>query len=339
VTGIDPAERGSDRMPDAGAPPPSSASWRPLVLKVAASAVLLIFLVRGLDFGRAVEMLGAVNPWPMVLAVLILVTVPAVSIPRWHAILRCLGHTLPLSVITRALYVGAFFNQFLPSSIGGDAWRIWFCTRAGVPLGIATNSVLIERLVGLLAVLLCFCLTFPILLDRVGADPVRWLLWLLFASCFGAILGLAFIAITARRLERYRPFRPLAALGLALASVARSSDVPLLLWSGILGQLVAIVAFYLICHAVGAPLSFIACAATLPPGLLVALIPISLGGWGIREGALVVLLRFYDISPEQALIVSSLFGLSLLAASAPGFLVWLGQPPPQSTKTGAARQQ
>jgi glycosyltransferase 2 family protein len=281
-------------------------------------------------------MLGAADPWLMALAVLVLVAVPAVSIPRWRAILRRLGHALPLSLITRSLYIGAFFNQFLPSSIGGDAWRIWFCTRAGVPLGIATSSVLIERLVGLLAVLLCFCLTFPILLGRVGDDPVRWLLWLLFASCFGAILGLTVIAIAARKLERFRPLRPLAALGFALASVARSSDVPLLIWSGILGQLVAIVAFYLICRSVGAPLSFIACAVTLPPGLLVALIPVSLGGWGIREGALIVLLGFYDISPEQALVVSALFGLSLLAASTPGFLVWLGQPPPESTKNGPA---
>jgi uncharacterized membrane protein YbhN (UPF0104 family) len=339
VTGIGPAESASGPKPAPGAPPPSGRSRWSLVFKVAASAVLLGFLVRGLDFTRAVELLGAVDPWLLALAVLVLVAVPAVSVPRWRAILRCLGHALPLSVIARALYIGAFFNQVLPSSIGGDAWRIWFCTRAGVPLGTATNSVLIERLVGLLAVLLCFCLTFPLLLGRVGDDPVRWLLWLIFASCFAAVLGLAFIAISASRLERFRPFRPLAALGVAVASVARSSDVPLLLWTGILGQLVAIIAFYLINLSVGVPLSFIDCATTLPPGLLVALVPISLGGWGVREGALIVLLSFYDIRPEQALVVSSLFGLSLLAASTPGLLVWLGQPPPVSTNTGAAQQQ
>jgi uncharacterized membrane protein YbhN (UPF0104 family) len=308
------------------------------VFKVAASAVLLGLLVRSLDFSRAVEVLRAVDPWLLALAVLVLVAVPAVSVPRWRAILRCLGHALPLAVITRALYIGAFFNQVLPSSIGGDAWRIWFCTRAGVPLGVATNSVLIERLVGLLAVLLCFCVTFPLLLGRVGDDPVRWLLWLIFAACAAAILGLAFIALTAPRLERFRLLRPLAALGLALASVGRSSDVPLLLWTGILGQFVAILAFYLINLSASVPLTFIDCAATLPPGLLVALLPISLGGWGIREGALIVLLSFYGITPEQALVVSTLFGLSLLTASLPGFLVWLAQPPPAPTSTGATGQ-
>jgi len=337
VTGIGPAENGSGRAA-ASSPPPSGRSRWSLVFKVAASAVLLGLLIRGLDFTRAIEVLRAVDPWLLALAVLVLLAVPAVSVPRWYAILRRLGHSLPLGVITRALYIGAFFNQVLPSSIGGDAWRIWFCTRAGVPLGTATNSVLIERLVGLLAVLLCFCLTFPLLLGRVGDNPVRWLLWLIFAACSAAILGLALIAIAAPRLERFRLLRPLAALGLALASVARSSDVPLLLWTGILGQLVAITAFYVINLSVGVPLSFVDCAATLPPGLLVALVPISLGGWGIREGALILLLSFYDIGPEQALVVSTLFGLSLLAASTPGFLVWLSQPTPASTNTGAAPQ-
>jgi uncharacterized membrane protein YbhN (UPF0104 family) len=320
VTGIGPAESASGPKPAPGAPPPSGRSRWSLVFKVAASAVLLGFLVRGLDFTRAVELLGAVDPWLLALAVLVLVAVPAVSVPRWRAILRRLGHALPLGLITRALYIGAF------------------CTRAGVPLGVATNSVLIERLVGLLAVLLCFCLTFPLLLGRVGDDPVRWLLWLIFAACSAVMLGLAVIAIAASRLERFRLLRPMAALGFALASVARSSDVPLLIWTGILGQLVAILAFYLINLSVGVPLSFIDCAATLPPGLLVALVPISLGGWGIREGALIVLLSFYGITGEQALVVSTLFGLSLLTASTPGFLVWLGQAPPASTGTGAAQQ-
>jgi uncharacterized membrane protein YbhN (UPF0104 family) len=303
-----------------------SGSSRATLLKIVISVLLLGFLVHKVDFVKAADILKAIDPWLAGLATLVLVAVPAVSIPRWQAILACLGHALPTIVIARALYIGAFFNQVLPSSIGGDGWRIWFCTRAGVPLGAAANSVLIERLVGLLAVLFCFGLTFPILLQRVGDDPVRWLLWLMLASCLGAVLGLAFVALAARRLERIRLLRPLASLGLALSSVARSSQVALLLWTGVLGQLVAIIAFFLVSQSVGAPLSLIDCAVTLAPGLLVALIPVSLGGWGMREGAFVVLLDFYGVQPEQSLIVSILFGLALLVASLPGLMLWLGQP-------------
>ena len=76
----------------------------------------------------------------------------------------------------------------------------------------------------------------------------------------------------------------------------------------------------------GAPLSFVDCAVTLAPGLLVALVPVSLGGWGVREGAFVVLLGFYGVAPEQSLIVSVLFGIALFLASLPGLVLWLGHP-------------
>jgi uncharacterized membrane protein YbhN (UPF0104 family) len=297
-----------------------------MLLKVVLSALLLGLLVHSVDFAKLSAILRAVNAWLAGLAVLVLLAVPAVSIPRWRAILTSLGHVLPTATIARALYIGAFFNQVLPSSIGGDAWRIWFCTRSGVPFGVATNSVLIERLVGLLAVLLCFGLTFPLLMTRIGDAPVRWLLWLMLAGCVAAVVGLAVIALAARRLDAVKFLRPLASLGLALSAVGRSSQVPLLLWTGVLGQLVAIVGFFLASRSVGAPLSFVDCAVTLAPGLLVALIPVSLGGWGVREGAFVVLLGFYGVAPEQGLIVSVLFGLALLAASLPGLALWLSQP-------------
>jgi uncharacterized membrane protein YbhN (UPF0104 family) len=271
--------------------------------------------------------LRSTDPLYALLAVAILVAVPAVSIPRWGAILSCLGFALSSGVITRALFIGAFFNQVLPSSIGGDAWRIWFCTRAGVPLGTAASSVLIDRLVGLGAVLLFFCVTLPLLLQQIAEGPVRWLLWLMTAGSVATVLVLALISGAAPRLQSFRLLRPLATLGLALATVLRSPRrVVLLLWTGLLGQAVAIVAFYLVSRSVGAPLSFLECAITLAPGLLVALVPVSLGGWGLREGAFVVLLGYYGVAPEQALIISVLFGLALLAATLPGLLLWLLQP-------------
>jgi uncharacterized membrane protein YbhN (UPF0104 family) len=326
MTRADPGRPDSDGTADAAPPRSRTSGWRGMLLKITLSGLILGFLVHSVDFARAVTVLKAVDPWLAALAVLVLATVPAVSVPRWRAILACLGHALPGSMVAHALYIGAFFNQVLPSSIGGDGWRIWFCTRAGVPLGVAANSVLIERLVGLMAVLLCFALTFPILLHRVGDDPVRWLLWLMLAGCCGVVLGLVFVAVAAHRLEGIRPLRAMAALGRALSSVARSSQVGLLLWTGVVGQLVAIVAFFLVSRSVGAPLSVFDCAVTLAPGLLVALVPVSLGGWGVREGAFVILLGFYGIPPAQSLVVSVLFGLALLAAALPGLVLWLCRP-------------
>ena len=195
-----------------------------------------------------------------------------------------------------------------------------------MPAGTATVSVLIERLVGLLAVFLTFCVTFPLLLQKVGDAPLRWVLWLMVAGCLGIVIALAIIGGVASRLDAFALLRPLAFFGRALRAVARSGRVSLLVGTGLLGQFTAILALFLVGLSVKAPLSLIACTVTLAPALLVALVPVSVGGWGVREGAFVVLLGFYGIRPEQSLVVSVLFGLALLVASLPGLVAWLGRP-------------
>jgi hypothetical protein len=70
--------------------------------------------------------------------------------------------------------------------------------------------------------------------------------------------------------------------------------------------------------------------------LLVALVPFSLGGWGLWYGAFVILLGFYNVAPEQGLIISVLFGLALLVATAPGLLLWLLQPMETTSRSGGA---
>jgi uncharacterized membrane protein YbhN (UPF0104 family) len=332
----------TEPIPDAaaqGADPPARKAGRKwiLPLKVALSVALLWVLFSRVDMARMGAILRSIDPLHASLAVLVLATVPVVSVPRWGAILASLGFALGRGVVARALFIGAFFNQVLPSSIGGDAWRIWFCTRARVPLGVAASSVLIDRLVGLGAVLLCFCVTLPLLLQRVAEGPVRWLLLLMAGACIAAVVALAAVSWLAPRLERFLLLRPLAVLGSSIATVVRSPGrVFLLLWTGLLGQAVAIVAFFLVGRSIGAPLSLMACAVTLAPGLLVALAPISLGGWGLREGAFVVLLGFYGIEPEQGLLISVLFGLALLVATAPGLFLWLVQPAPTKSRLADA---
>ncbi len=302
--------------------------WLAVSLRIVLSILLLAFLIHSVDLSQAKSVVNRVDPGFAALAALVLAAVPAISIPRWRAILAALGYELPAKTLAYALYVGALLNQALPSSIGGDAWRVWFCVRAGIPLSPATSSVLIERLVGLAAVLLCFALTFPVLLERVADGPMRALLWLMLAACMAIVAGLAFVAAFASRLGSVSLLRPLAGLGHAIALVSRSvSRLALLLWTGILGQIAAIIAFFFANQSAHSGLSLLDCAVTLAPGLLVALVPLSLGGWGLREGAFVVLLSFYGISPETSLVASVLFGLALLVASLPGLLFWLHGPP------------
>jgi hypothetical protein len=303
--------------------------WRAAVpwLRPLISLLLLFLLVRRVNAVRLLDLWTTVDLRLLAFAVVLLLASPLTSAPRWQAILARLGYPMPIGPLTRALYIGAFFSQILPSSVGGDVWRVWACTRDGMPLGTATHSVLIDRIAGLAVTLVCFIVTIPWLMAKVGTDPVRWPLWGLLAACLGGIAFIIVLGARARSLARVSLLAPLSRFADALYSIGRSATlVAFMFATAVTGQLVSYVAFFALARSIGAPLSFIDCLVTMPPALLIALVPISLGGWGLREGAFVVILKFYGIPAEQALLLSILFGLALLISTLPGLALWLMQP-------------
>ena len=88
-------------------------------------------------------------------------------------------------------------------------------------------------------------------------------------------------------------------------------------------HVLSVLAAWCAARAVGADVSPQALLVCIPLALLAATAPISIGGWGIREGALVALLHLYGTPPDAALALSIVFGLSLMVASLPGLVVWL----------------
>jgi len=225
----------------------------------------------------------------------------------------------------RFLYIGALFSQMLPSTVGGDVWRIWACYTAGVPVATATHSILLDRLAGVTVVFIFFVTTSPWLIAQVGVDVESLVQWgALAAAVAAACVGLA---VLARGRTHHLP-APLVGFGAALMAVARSPrTIWLMLITATAGQLVAVLAMYLLDRSIGGPLSFMDCVVALAPALLIAMVPISLGGWGVREGAFIILLHFYGASREQALTLSVLFGLTLLGGSLVGLPLWLWQRP------------
>jgi uncharacterized membrane protein YbhN (UPF0104 family) len=316
--------------PEAPAPQPSTARRRTVtLLKAVCSVALLALVLRGLDTGKLQDILKTANLWYVALAALIVAPMPFVNLPRWQALLEWLGYSLPRAALTRALFIGSFFNQVLPSSVGGDAWRIWFCMRAGVPFGVATSTILIERLAGLAVIFILFGVVFVELLGRVGADPVRWVLWAMLAGCFGVGIAIALLrAGVAERLRSIRLLRPLADFGRTLAIVTATGRRSALLFvTALVGQFIGITALWAVSLGLDTSLTFVDCAVVFSPMVIAALVPITLGGWGLREGALVVLLRFYGVSGEQALLLSLLFSFALLVGTLPGLAVWLASSP------------
>ena len=154
----------------------------------------------------------------------------------------------------------------------------------------------------MLALVLAGGLAFLMFLDRLPETLHHWRL----------VKGLVYLAGDTRKL-----FLAPLPLGRALG------------W-GLVGHVNVSLGVYVLALALGIEVTAVDCIALFPPVLLVTALPISIAGWGVREGAMMVAFGFIGVAPESALVLSVLFGLVVIVASLPGGLIWV--------LTGASRE-
>ena len=137
------------------------------------------------------------------------------------------------------------------------------------------------------------------------------------------MLGLVLTPTIAPVLERWRYTRWLATLATAARRVLLGPRGVLILGIGCAVHALTIVIIWLLGHAQGLALPLLDSAALFVVMIGIALIPVSIGGWGPRELAVVALLGDHGVAPERALLFSVCFGLVFVVAALPGALVWL----------------
>ena len=292
--------------------------------KALISVLLIVFVATRIDRDSLAGALSGLTPLPVIAATLLLAMQAPIFALRWRKIIALLGGKIGFGPAFRMLLVGLFFNQTLPSSVGGDAVRIWYASRAGLPLRVSMNSVLLERLTGLLALALIMGAALPFAWDTVEDAPTRALLLAVLAASFaGAWLAHQFARLPSTLIAR-PVLREIAALSTDLRTVAGAiRGLATLMALGAVGGGLAIAAVAILGAAIGVALDPFAYAALVPAVILFTVIPVSLAGWGVREGAMVVLLGAAGVEAEAAFLLSLLFGACLLVAALPGGGVWL----------------
>jgi len=222
------------------------------------------------------------------------------------------------------VFVGVFFNELLPTGVGGDAVRAWRCSKLGIGLGTAIRSILLDRAWGYTVLVVLYIAILPGLLhvlpqarERVGVVAVL-------VAALAALLVLVSLDYLPRPLLRLRVIAPLAELTREgrhqLMHPGRCAAV---LGLSVLTIALAILAYKLIGDGIGSRISLGVWAMVVPPVTFIQLLPVSLAGWGVREAALVVALGSFGIPAEAALAISILMGLCLILTSLPGGLIWI----------------
>lgn len=304
-----------------------------LLLKGAVSAILIWLLLRNTNTDAVVAQLFDVGWRAFVLATVLLAALALPASLRWQMVLRALGRRIRFGHGLRLVLIGLFFNQVLPSNVGGDAVRVWQIRRDGVDLRTAINSVVIDRLMALGILFLIILVALPALFAIISGPVARTAIVLLAA---GGLVGYVLFAFLGRLPEfffRWRATKAIAALSADFRTVISSPRFgSATLALSLFIQLVSALAVFVLAASLQYKVSLIDCIILMPPVILATAIPISIAGWGVREGAMVVAFGYVGLSAHDALALSVLFGAAMICAGLPGGLVWIAtggrKPPP-----------
>ena len=303
-----------------------------MAAKLTVTGFCFWYLARNIDFH---EFIGAARTldarWTAIATLLLMLEIPLVAV-RWCKIVDVLGHDrdrvkrVPMIAITA---IANFFAQLVPN-IAADTIRAWMLAQHDYSWRRGLVSVMIDRGVGvgsLIAVGFVVML-FPSSLTALGGQ--RTLALEFFGTLLMATAGFVVLApIFAPLLERWRYTAWAGKLAHLTHHVLLGDRAGISILSIALGvHLMSISAIWLLAQASGLALPLVDAAVLFTVMVAIALIPVSIGGWGVRELAVTSLLGSHGVPFEQALFFSLSFGAIVLVAALPGAVIWAVYSPP-----------
>lgn len=292
-----------------------------LLFRIVVTVSIFVIILRSINIDQIWKIMGQARLELLVVALLTQFGSTSVSAYRWQLIMHNLNFGQSLSFYWRSYFKASFFNQGLPTSIGGDALKVLDVAGQGFRKRDALYGIMLDRITGLAALMwlnLAAYLLNPDLLPR----PIYQLTLLLVVGSlvgFGVISSLRYlpwidaypqlkiIRITSERLHQ-------AFLNNRIALIVSSLLIPVL----------AMISVFVIGWALGLRYDLTTYFIIVPPAIFLTIIPVSLAGWGIREGTLVALFSLIGADKATILTMSILYGLMQIGVSLPGFVIFLG---------------
>jgi glycosyltransferase 2 family protein len=308
--------------------------WFILLLKLAVTALILAFFIRQFDIHSMVHALSTISPYAIFAAIIAVLAQSIAAAGRLVMVVARFGPRFGLGDSYRLTLESMFFSQTFISFLGGDALRIWRIRRLGLALPQATSAVVLDRLIGTVVNHAFLLTTLPWFLSSTVSSSIKIILVVLAAAGVTAfamlvllgsrrgrvtILNLLPVRIRAGAVVRF-----ILEISTAGHDLLASRRLP---WVFVLSALISainIVIFALILSGMGVALPLAAGCALLVPAIMeIAMLPISLAGWGVREGAAIVAFGALGLPADQALGASIAFGLIVAAVSMLGGVLWL----------------
>ena len=302
----------------------------PVILKSLVSIGLLSFIFTRIDLSQVFARLQYLSIPFVVFALLFYTGCQYLSCLRWQVVLNSASYNLPMRYLLSSYFAGMFVSIFLPSSVGGDAYRIYRITKAINDPEVAFASVFLERFSGLAAVFALALVGIPPALKIIGS----WDVMLLFFACACVIWGMFLLIVSPYLLQWIRPWLiklKLGKIGERLAKIQLVSiqflkhrqSLGLAIAISFVIQLSIIFYQYLLAQQLKIPISYLELLVFTPISIVVTLLPISLGGLGIQEGLWAYLFSRIGLTAEQAVLLSLTFTILGWILALPGAIILL----------------
>ena len=290
------------------------------LLRLAATALILTLIMRSINTAQVWQVLKQTRLDYLAAALLLQFGSTAVSAYRWQLIMQNLHFGQNFAFYWRSYFKGMFFNQGLPTSIGGDAVRMLDIASLGFRKRDALYGVMVDRIIGLGALMSLTLLAYLLSPDLLPKQVHRPILLIISLGAVG-FFGIFFIKYFTW-LSRFPKLAIISTIAERLHQ-ALSSQRVLLVVASLLIPIFALLGFFATGWALGLRYNLMTYFAIVPPALVLTVIPISVAGWGVREGALVGLFSLIGADKTAVLMMSLLYGLTLIIVSLPGLVTYL----------------
>jgi uncharacterized protein (TIRG00374 family) len=321
----------------ASSPPRSSATRQAVIwiVKIVVSGGLLYALLTKVDLGQIWRTARAASP-PWLLAALgLYFAMILISAWRWRLLLGAQHVVVPFKRLTNSLLVATFFNNFLPSNIGGDFIRIRDTARQAGSKTLATTVVLLDRGLGLFGLL--FVAAIGATLAARGSATIGpigpGLLWVGLAA--GLLVAAPALLMPYRLGKLLSPLRALhrewvdlriERLTSALARFASAPRAIIQCFAGAVAVQGGIVLFYAaIARALQIPIPIGHLAILILISSIVQMLPLSIAGFGVREATFSFYFSRLALPLESALALSFMGAALIMVYSVIGAVAYVGR--------------
>lgn len=287
------------------------------LFRIFVSGALIYWILRSTNVTEIVTAVRTADLWLLVAAFLLHILGFTIGAIRWQLLLRARGINATIPFLLESTIVGVFFNNFLPSTIGGDVYRAYNTHQPGQSRANTLTVIFVDRFMGLLA-LMSLAMFALLSADEAAQNIPQLNVWLALGT-----VGLAAILWFMFRPPTRSTF--IADLNIPMGSKIHAIMEAILAFRGqyavllkafglsLLLQINVVWHYYLVAQALKLPLSFFSLFLIVPLAIVVTLLPISVNGIGVRENVFAFFLAPLAIAkPEAVAFAWIIYGMVVL---------------------------